>query len=31
MKSLSVTVQIRATEEYFPMMLFIAVQGGSNF
>ena len=32
MKSLSVTIQMKATEQHFPVVLFIsAVQGGSNF
>ena len=32
MESLSVTIQMKATEQYFPVVLFIyAVQGGSNF
>ena len=33
MKSLSVTIQMKATEQYFPVVLFIMlhIQGGSNF
>ena len=32
MKSSSVTIQMEATEQYFPMVLFIyVVQGGSKF
>ena len=33
MKSLSVTIQMKATERYFPVVLLIIiiVQGGSNF
>ena len=34
MTSLSVTIQMKATEQYFPVVLFImltAVQGVSNF
>ena len=35
MKSYSVTIQMKATKQYFPVVLFImpdyAVQGGSNF
>ena len=34
MKSLSVTIQMKAIEQFFPVILFItmyAVQGGSNF
>ena len=33
-KSYSVTIQMKATEQYFPVVLFIMlhiVQGGSNF
>ena len=33
-KSYSVTIQMKATEQYFPVVLFTvyyAVQGGSNF
>ena len=30
MKSLSVTIQMKATEQYFPHAYY-AVQGGSNF
>ena len=31
MKSLSVTIQMKATEQYVPVVLFIILQGGSNF
>ena len=34
MKSYGVTIQMKATEQYFPVVLFIMldiVQGGSNF
>ena len=32
MKSYDVTIQMKATEQYFPVVLFYyAVQGGSNF
>ena len=32
MKLLSVTIQMKATEQFFPVSLFLyAVQGGSNF
>ena len=32
MKSLRVSIKMKATEQYFPVVLFIyAVQGGSNF
>ena len=33
MKSCSVTIQKKATEQYFPMLLFMyyALQGGSNY
>ena len=34
MKSYDVTIQMKATEQYFPVVLFIMlhiVQGGSNF
>ena len=34
MESLSVNIQMKATEQYFPVVLFIMldiVQGGSNF
>ena len=33
MKSCSVTIQMKATEKYFPVELFTsnAVQGGTNF
>ena len=33
MKSLRVTIQMKATEQYFPVVLFITlyIHGGSNF
>ena len=32
MKSLSVTIQMKAIEQYFPVVLFIMLyKGGSNF
>ena len=31
MKSLSVTIQMKAIEQYFPGPVYYAVQGGSNF
>ena len=33
MKSYGATIQMKATEQYFPVVLFVnnAVQGGSNF
>ena len=32
MKSESVTIQLKSTEQYFfPMVMFIMLQGGSNF
>ena len=33
MKLLSVTIQMKATEQFFPVLLFVfyAVQGGFNF
>ena len=30
MKSLSVTIHMKATEKYFPVVLYYAIQGGSN-
>ena len=27
----SMTIQMKATEQYFPVVLWYAVQGGSNF
>ena len=30
MKSLSVTIQMNATEQYFPVVLFCAVQPGTG-
>ena len=27
----SLTIRMKATEQYFPVVLFIAVQGGSSF
>ena len=31
MKSYDVTIQMKAIEQYFPVVLYYAVQGGSNF
>ena len=30
MKSYSVTIQMKATEQYFPVVVYYAVQSGSN-
>ena len=31
MKSCSVSIQMKATEKYFPVTVYYAVQGGTNF
>jgi len=31
MKSKSVTIEMKATEQYFPLVLFAALQGGPKF
>ena len=31
MKSENVTIQMKASEQYFPVVVYYVVQGGSNF